>query len=101
MSAKKKEFEELFNKIFGVSVKWSRLSLEELTQIATVLANSDSLCKKICKECVGGETKYITLLKSLKDMLKDVPFEGPIVKVLRKMFGIEESEDGKEAEKQD
>jgi len=98
MSTKKKEFEELFNKIFGVSIRWSRLSLEELTQIATVLANPDSLCKKICKECAGSETKYITLLKSLKDALKDVPFEGPIVKVLRKMFGVEGDE--KEAEKQ-
>jgi hypothetical protein len=97
MSTRKKEYEDLFNKIFGVSVKWSKLTVEELAQLATVLANPDSLCKRMCRECSDGkEPPYITVLRSLKDFLEKTPYEGPIVKVARRFFGIggEEKSEG-------
>jgi hypothetical protein len=87
--SKKREYEELFNKIFGTSIKWSKLSLEELTQLATVLANPDSMCRRLCRECAeGGEAPYVTVLRAIKDFLQKTPYEGPIVKVARKFFGI-------------
>jgi len=89
---RKAEYEKIFNEIFGTSIKWSKLTEEELVQLATILANPDLICKKICKEC-GAETKYINLLKTFKDVLKDVPYEGPIIKVLKRMFGIETEEE--------
>jgi hypothetical protein len=97
--SKKREYEELFNKIFGSSIKWSKLTLEELTQIATVLANPDSLCKRLCKECADGrESPYITVLKTLKEFLEKSPYEGPVIKVARKFFGIERGEKVEEKE---
>jgi hypothetical protein len=96
--SKKREYEELFNKIFGTSIKWSKLTVEELTQLATVLANPDSMCKRLCRECAGGgEAPYVTVLKAIKDFLQKTPYEGPIVKVARKFFGIS----GEEGEKRE
>jgi len=96
MSSKKKEYEELFNKIFGTSIKWSKLTMEELVQLATVLANPDSLCKKLCKECADGkESPYITVLKALREFLEKTPYEGPVVKLARKFFGVEKGAEEK------
>jgi len=94
--SKKKEYEEVFNKLFGTSIKWSKLSVEELTQLATVLTNTEFICKKLCKSEVTEEPTT-TIVKTLKSLLKEIKYEGPVIKVLRKAFGIE-VEEGEEKE---
>ena len=89
-SGRKKEYEEVLNKIFGTSIRWSKLSLEELTQLATVLANPGSLCERLCSK----EARYVDLLKLLRDTLREIPYEGPLVKLLKKFMKVEEG--GKE-----
>jgi hypothetical protein len=99
-SEKKKEYEELFNKIFGTSINWSRLSIEDLTQLATVLANPDSLCKRLCKE-VRHIEDVKNAVSEIRDLLQEIKYEGPIVKLMKKLLGIntdtsESDVDGKE-----
>jgi hypothetical protein len=44
---KKEVYERLFNEVFGTNIRWSKLTLEELTQLATVLANPEPLIKRL------------------------------------------------------
>ncbi len=78
---KKLEYEEIFNEIFGTSIKWSKLTIEELTQLATVLANPDQLIRKL-----GGvplsEVTEASLVKIVKRLIES--YEGPIIKILKK-----------------
>ena len=78
---KKEMYEKLFNEVFGTSIKWSKLSIEELTQLATVLANPEALIKKL-----GGvpstEVGQATLVEVLKKLVS--AYDGPIVKLIKK-----------------
>ena len=78
---KKKEYEKVFNEIFGTSIKWSKLSIEDLTQLATVLTNPEPLIRKL-----GGipasEVGTTTLIEILKRIMSE--YEGPLVKLVRK-----------------
>jgi hypothetical protein len=77
---KKQEAEEFLNKVFNVSVKWSKLSSEEITQILTVLANPSDLIKRL-----GGVPKEEFKEEARKDLVKTFfdTWEGPIVSILR------------------
>jgi hypothetical protein len=78
--AKKLEYERVFNEIFGTSIKWSKLSLEELAQLAAVLANPEPLIRRL-----GGvpesEVTETALVKMLKRLLEH---EGPLIRLLKK-----------------
>jgi len=91
----KEEYEKLFNEIFGVSIKWSKLSIQELTQLATILANPESLIKKLggCKE-----EKVSRAVEALRTILENFEYEGPILNLVRRYLGIEKSTAGKETE---
>jgi len=84
--SKKLEYEKIFNEIFGTSIKWSRLSLEELTQLATVLANPEPLIRRL-----GGipssEIGQATLVELVRRLISR--YEGPIISVLRKYLSKE------------
>lgn len=78
--AKKLEYERVFNEIFGTSIKWSKLSLEELAQLAAVLANPEPLIRRL-----GGvpesEVAETALVKMVKRILEH---EGPLIRFLKK-----------------
>jgi hypothetical protein len=78
--AKKLEYERIFNEIFGVSIKWSKLSLEELSQLAAVLANPEPLIRRL-----GGvpETE-VTETALVKMVRKILEYEGPLIRFLKK-----------------
>lgn len=80
---KKQEAEEFLNKVFNVSVKWSKLSSEELTQILTVLANPSDLIKRL-----GGVPKEEFKEEARKDLIKTFfdTWEGPIISTLRELM---------------
>jgi septal ring factor EnvC (AmiA/AmiB activator) len=66
---------------------WTKLSLEELTQLATVLANPDSLCKRLCKD-VRHLEDVRSAISEIKTILKEIKYEGPIIKLAKKLLGI-------------
>lgn len=87
----KEEYEKLLNEIFGVNVKWSKLSLEELIQIATVLANPDSLIIRL-----GGIPKSsmeAEVVNRVRGFLRSFSYEGPLIKILKRAFGVEDEEE--------
>jgi hypothetical protein len=81
--AKKMMYEQLFNEIFGTNIKWGRLSLEELTQLATVLANPEPLIKRL-----GGlpteEAAATTLVGLVKRVLEGR--EGPLMRLAKRFL---------------
>jgi len=101
----KSEYERLFNEIFGTSIKWSKLSKEELVQLATVLANPEALIRKLGGiPKTSGESK---LIDALKATLESINYEGPIITTLKKILGIpaetkkkEQPQQAQEAQKQ-
>lgn len=72
----KKEYEETFNKIFGVNIKWSKLSLSDLETLAEALVDkNEELCRNMCKP----STSLVTLID------KVIPEEeqGPFIRILK------------------
>lgn len=44
---KKEEYEDVFNKLLGTDIKWSKLSIEELIEIAVLFKNPEILVSKL------------------------------------------------------
>jgi hypothetical protein len=82
----KEDYEKLFNEIFGTSIKWSKLSMHELTQLATVLANPEPLIKKLMSN--KGEPSG-NVIEALRTILSNIDYEGPIINMLRRYLKIE------------
>jgi len=84
----KKEYEEVFNKLLGVDVKWSKLSKEELAQLAMVFGNPEILLKRL-----GLEEEF--RVKLAREKMVDAgmtilkSWNGPLARVLRKWLGVE------------
>ena len=91
----KKEVEELLNKVFGVSVKWSKLSSDELTQILTVLNNPGDLIRRL-----GGVPKEEFKEEARKDLLKRFleSWEGPLISTLRDFWKASSKREWKESD---
>jgi len=90
---KKEMYEKLFNEIFGTDIRWSKLSHEELVQLATVLANPEPLIKRL-----GGvpasEVGHATLVEVVKKIVSS--YEGPLISLLKKYLTKEgEKEEAK------
>ncbi|MEM1672344.1 MAG: hypothetical protein QXT86_09880 [Archaeoglobaceae archaeon] len=86
---KKNEYEELFNKVFGVQVKWSRLSCEELIQIATVLFNPGDLIRRLKSISPETRTKEEKIIEGIKLMIEGIDRKGPIISTLKRLLGGE------------
>jgi len=78
---KKEMYEKLFNEIFGTNIKWSKLSIEELTQLGTILANPEPLIKRL-----GGVPKDEAGTTTLVEMVKRIisEYNGPIIRLIKK-----------------
>lgn len=88
---KKNEYEELFNKVFGVHVKWSRLSCEELIQIATVLSNPGDLIRRLKSISPETRTKEEKIIEGIKLMIEGIDRKGPIISTLKRLLGGEDT----------
>jgi hypothetical protein len=82
----KEDYEKLFNEIFGTSIRWSKLSYAELTQLATVLANPEPLIKKLMSH---KEEPTGNVIEALRTLLSAIDYEGPIINLLRRYLKIE------------
>lgn len=97
--AKKAEYERLLNELFGTSIKWSKLSMEELVQLVTVLTNPDTAERIASRLRPSTEARIGIrvdegLMKSIKDILSRVDYDGPIVNTLRKLLNVDRSGQG-------
>jgi hypothetical protein len=81
--SEKKEYEELLNKLFGVNVKWSKLSTGELAQLVAVVTDP-SFCYKVCT----SQETINKLLEQVRRAVEAIPYEGPILRKVKKMLGI-------------
>lgn len=86
----KEEYEEIFNKLLGTDIRWSKLSKHELVQLAILFNNPELLLKKL-----GVKIEKTFIKDRLVDVFLDFTknFEGgPVIKMLRKLL-IEEEEE--------
>jgi len=88
----KEEYEKIFNEIFGTSIRWSRLSKEDLAQLAAVLANPDALIRRLGG--IPASHSSAIMIDVAKKLLRRVQHEGPVVKLLKVL--LEEEEGGGE-----
>jgi len=87
----KQEYEELFNKIFGTDIRWSKLSKDELAQLAAVLANPDSLIKRL--EEYSKKDPFVKMVEAATELVKKR--EGPLKKLFRTfLYSAIASEEG-------
>jgi len=77
----KMEYEETFNELLGVDIRWSKLSMEELTQLAVIFGNPEMLLAKL-----GVEVED-PLRKRLRKILRRVRLEGSIGQLIREILG--------------
>jgi len=86
LTTTKQEYEEVFNKLLDTNIKWSRLRLEDLIQLATLFNNPEIFVKKlgVTEEVHKAESK-----KRLGDIVLDLAesWEGPVAKAFRKFVG--------------
>ena len=85
MPAKKDEYEVVFNKLLGTNIKWSKLNLEDLIQLAVLFDNPILFLKKlgVTEELQKDETR-----KRVGHIVLELAegWEGPVVKTLKKLL---------------
>jgi len=79
----KKEYEELLNKLFGVNIKWSKLSAGELAQLIAVVTEP-SFCYKVCT----SQETVNKVIEQIRRAVEAIPYEGPILRKVKKALGI-------------
>lgn len=90
MPAKKEDYEKIFNKIFGTDIKWSKLNLEDLIQLATLFNSPEILISRL-----GGKIEKQVTRKRLVnvgvEMLEEIidKWEGPLATLYKKLVGEE------------
>jgi len=86
MPAKKVEYERIFNELLGTDIKWSRLRLEDLIQLAVLFNNPEILLKKLG---VTDEVRKEETKKRLGDIILELAeqWEGPLARAIRRRIG--------------
>lgn len=83
---KKLEFEKNLNMIFGTNIRWSKLPYDDLVEFANVL-----LSKKFCKKVCRGSQNVLQGMFKMIDKLIPPDEQGPILRALKTLSGVEES----------
>ncbi len=83
--AKKLDYERALNQIFGTNIKWSKLSTEELVELATILNHPEVLLEKL--EITNEYKRKLLIdrfIEATTDLLKE--WEGPVATLLKKFM---------------
>ncbi len=72
----KKDYEDTLNKVLGLQVRWSKLTIDELEQISNKIANI----------LVEKEEPKNEGLGDLLDLLLPEKYQGPGVKLLKRVL---------------
>ena len=94
MVAKKADYQKVFNQMFGTNIKWEKMNLEDLIQLAVLFNNPKLLVSKL-----GGKFQQQVTRKRLLDigveMLEELAekweAKGPLIVLAKKVLGKEES----------
>ncbi len=96
----KTDFEKIFNELFGTNIQWSKLSRDELVELATVLNHPAIFLAKLGVEQdeVKGQAVGQRLFKAGRDFMSIWVdgWSGPLAKIARNVF--EKSPEPKQAE---
>jgi len=92
----KEDFERIFNELFGTHIRWSKLSRDELVELATVLNHPEIILNRlgIKKE----ELRTRILGERLIDLGKDFAktwleiWDGPFAQFAREVLGRKKKE---------
>jgi len=81
----KEEYSEVFNTVFGTHIDWTKLSKEELIELAVVLNHPETFMKNL-----GINTESIILprgsfLKVAAKVLRKYGFVGPVTEILEEL----------------
>lgn len=95
----KAEYERIFNELFGVSVRWSRLSKEELAQLAVVFTNPEILLEKLgYTEKLRNEAVRQKLINTAQEFIQS--YDGPLINALRNVIYLRDKKGGDKNERQ-
>jgi len=92
--AKKSDYQKVFNQMLGTNIKWEKMNLEDLIQLAVLFNNPKLLVSKL-----GGKFQQQVTRKRLLDigveMLEELAekweAKGPLIVLAKKVLGKEES----------
>jgi len=89
----KEEYERVFNQLLGTNIKWSKLSKEELVELATIFNHPEILLEKRgVKQKAEKQAIRERFIEAGADLLFELAenWEGPIARLLRRLKQIEE-----------
>ena len=82
----KEDYEDVINKLLGTTIKWGKLSLEDLIQFATLLDHPSFFMEKlgVPKDVTETKTTAAPLIRGVLDVWGEVG-HGPLAKLWRKL----------------
>ena len=83
----KEEYSEIFNKLLGTHINWTKLSKEELMELAVLLDNPEILLKRLGVN-IEKELGRRRLIEAGIETVKEIAnqWQGPLAKLLRKVL---------------
>lgn len=91
----KEEYEKVFNQLLGTDIKWSKLTKEELSQLAVLFNNPHILLEKLgYSEKVKTEAIQRKIVDTAKEIINN--YDGPIISLLRRLIIEKESKEKNE-----
>jgi len=85
MTTTKEDYERLLNQLLGLDIRWSKLSKEELSALATLFSSPRELARRL-----GLKTDRNILRRRFIDILDNLGLKGPFVTFLRDLLKEEE-----------
>jgi len=80
----KKDYERIFNQLWGVDVKWSKLTKEELAQLAAIWSDPYIIARKLGLKVISeDESPRDLLLRAAFEWLKK--WEGPVARLVKEL----------------
>lgn len=84
----KSEYESTFNEILGTDIKWSKLSKEELGQLAVILNHPEVLAKSLGLDVKISQSSTVLRREFVKGLMASLlekveAYDGPIISKIR------------------
>jgi len=95
--ASKDDFEKIFNKLFGTNIKWTKLSRDELIELATVLNHPEIFLARLGVEKEELQSRVLgdRLWQAGKEVVSAFidSWQGPFAKYARSILMEEKAEE--------
>lgn len=88
MVAKKSDYQKVFNQMLGTNIKWEKLNLEDLIQLATLFNNPELLVSKL-GATFQKEAARKRLIEVGLEAMDEIAsqWKGPLAQLVRKIAG--------------